>query len=280
MSLIEKENRNQISKPPEESINVWRLDDIEGIELRSGSAVKAPYPKHWHEEYQFCFIQEGGGELIYRGKYHNTPKISLFVVHPGEVHANRSATGCSFRSVYVHPKVIENTLADSADKKRTLPFFPDPMVFDKEIIADYLKFHLALENSETTLESETVLLEMLTKLINRYAQEKTDSETFGNEHRAVKKIRDYIIDHFDQKISLQKLSKLVNLSQFHLNRVFSREVGMPPHAFQNQVRITRAKQLIKNGVPLSEVAVETGFADQSHFHRHFKKLMLITPGEY
>ena len=96
-----------------EKIDVWRLDDVEGIEFRSGVGVKEPYPKHWHEEYQFCFIEEGGGELTYRGISHNTPQISLFIVHPGEVHSNSTDIGCSFRSIYVQPEVIKKTLSNS-----------------------------------------------------------------------------------------------------------------------------------------------------------------------
>lgn len=280
MSSTILENKSSQNSRKKENISVWRLDDVKGIELRSGVAVTEPYPKHWHEEYQFCFIQDGGGELFYRGVNHDTPKISLFIVHPGEVHSNQSDIGCSFRSIYVQPEIIQNILSNSDDDKQSLPFFPNPMVFDKEIIDDYLILHLSLENSNTTLERESAMLEMLTKLVNRYAQKKTNLELFGKEHKAVKKVRDYIIENYDQNISLKTLSKLVNLSQFHLNRVFSEEIGMPPHAFQTQVRISNAKRLIKQGFSLSNVAVTTGFADQSHFNRNFKKLMKITPGEY
>lgn len=263
-----------------EKIDVWRLENFAGIEFRSGVAVKEPYPKHWHEEYQFCFIEKGGGELTYRGASHNTPKMSLFIVHPGEVHSNSTETKCSFRSIYVQPEVIKNTLADSNNSDKTLPFFPNPMIFDEEIIGAYLEFHQAMESSDTTLESEATMLEMLTKLVNRYAQEKMKIKQFGKEHKAVRQVQDYIVANFDKNLSLKKLSKLVNLSQFHLNRVFSEEVGMPPHAFQTQVRIAKAKELIRSGFSLSEVALATGFADQSHFNRHFKRLMKITPGEY
>jgi AraC-like DNA-binding protein len=65
-----------------------------------------------------------------------------------------------------------------------------------------------------------------------------------------------------------------------LTRVFAREVGMPPHSFQTQVRVARAKRLIRAGQSLAGVAAATGFADQSHFIRQFKRLMKITPGEY
>jgi AraC-like DNA-binding protein len=57
-------------------------------------------------------------------------------------------------------------------------------------------------------------------------------------------------------------------------------MGMPPHAFQTQLRITRAKEMLRRGWPISRVALEAGFADQSHLTRHFKRLLQVTPGQY
>lgn len=264
----------------DERINVWRLADVDGIELRSGLAVTEPYPRHWHEEYQFCFIQAGGGRLNYRGISHETPRTSLFIVHPGEVHSNQTDTNCSFRSLYIEPDLIAQIASDIAGAKQTLPFFSETLIFDEEIIDDYLLLHLAEETSATTLERESVILEMVTKLISRYARNSCNPKKSGREHHTVKKVREYILAHFERNISLGELSGVANLSQYHLNRVFRKEVGMPPHAFQTQVRVANAKKLIRTGLPLSEVAQATGFADQSHFHRHFKRLMKITPGKY
>lgn len=263
-----------------ERIDVWRLDDLAGVELRSGVAVTEPYPRHWHEEYQFCLIQTGGGELHYRGARHDTPSTSLFIVHPGEVHSNHTEIGCSFRSIYVEPELIRGVVSDVAGFKQNLPFFPNPLIYDKEIIAGYLSLHLSRKNDATTLERESAVIEMLTKLFTRYAQEKPRLKLPGKEHKAVKKAREYITEYQDQNISLKELARLSNLSPFHLTRVFTKEVGMPPHAFQTQARVATAKNLIRGGFPLSEIAAMTGFADQSHFIRHFKRLLKITPGEY
>jgi AraC-like DNA-binding protein len=242
--------------------------------------VTEPYPRHWHEEYQFCFIQAGGGELFYRGIHHNTPATSLFIVHPGEVHANETEVGCSFRSIYVDPELILSMVSTIRDREQGLPFFSDPMIFDEEVIDLYLSLHVSPETSSTASERELVILEMLSRLVARYAQKRIELRPPGNEHRAVRTAREYIAAHHDRNISLGDLARLVNLSPFHLNRVFTKEIGMPPHAFHTQVRVAAAKKLIQNGQPLASVAATTGFADQSHFIRHFKRLMKITPGEY
>ena len=154
------------------------------------------------------------------------------------------------------------------------------MIFDKEVIADCLVLHFSRENSATALARQSAMLEMLIKLITRHANEKPRPTPSRKEHRAVKKVREYIIEHYDRNISLAELTRLANLSAYHLTRVFTKEIGMPPHAFQTQVRIAGAKKLIRDGLPLSFVAARTGFADQSHFIRHFKRLLKITPGEY
>jgi AraC-like DNA-binding protein len=70
------------------------------------------------------------------------------------------------------------------------------------------------------------------------------------------------------------------LSPFHLNRVFSKEFGLPPHAFLTQVRVARAKALLKQGTSITQTALEVGFSDQSHFTRHFRRLVSVTPGHY
>jgi len=263
-----------------EQINVWRPADLAGVEVRSGIAVTEPYPRHWHEEYQFCFIQAGGGELFYRGIHHDTPPTSLFVVYPGEVHANQTATGCSFRSIYVAPELIGAAAFGLDESAQALPFFPDPMVFDPEVTAVYRTLHGALESPAATLERESLMMELFTGLIGRHAQVRPRPAAAGREHGAVGRVREYLVENYARNVTLGELARVANLSPFHLTRVFAREVGMPPHAFQTQVRVARAKRLIRGGLSLAGVAAATGFADQSHFIRQFKRLMKITPGEY
>src|SRR5258707_14186279 len=95
------------SKQIRELIEVWRPSDLQ-IELRRGYGVATPVPRHWHEEYQFCFIQSGPGEINYRGSNLPTPPTSLFMVHPGEVHSNRpyEAVGCSYRTLFIDAELM------------------------------------------------------------------------------------------------------------------------------------------------------------------------------
>jgi AraC-like DNA-binding protein len=154
------------------------------------------------------------------------------------------------------------------------------MIFDPEICADYLSLYNALANNESPLQTEAIMFTLLAKLVRRYAEDPPDLRSRRIEHVAIKKVREYILENHVHKIRLKELARHADVSPFHLNRAFTHQIGMPPHAFQIQVRIANAKKLLRNGLPPARVASMTGFADQSHFIRHFKRLTKITPGEY
>ncbi len=92
--------------------------------------------------------------------------------------------------------------------------------------------------------------------------------------------REYLEDNFAENVPLAALAKVVNLSPFHLARVFGKEVGIPLHAYQAQARVRHARDLLLRGWPVARVAQQTGFADQSHLARHFKRLVGVPPGSY
>jgi AraC-like DNA-binding protein len=265
-----------------ETIEVWRPDDFSELELRRGYAVARPVPRHWHEEYQFCLIQSGAGELIYRGQSLQTPPASLFIVHPGEVHANRAfgTVGCSYRTIFLDVELMRRMTADIFEKEKGLPFFTTAVVDDGEIIRRYLNLHLAFEQSASGLERHTLLLDFLAKLISRFAEKRSLPLAAGLECRAITRACEYLAEHYSENVSLETLACIANLSPFHFNRVFSEQLGLPPHAFQTQLRVLNAQKLLRQGYSISSVAAQTGFADQSHFTRQFKRLTVLTPGQF
>jgi AraC-like DNA-binding protein len=98
--------------------------------------------------------------------------------------------------------------------------------------------------------------------------------------RAIERARHYLRENFNELVSLDELAALTKLSRFHLVRAFALHTGIPPHAYQLKLRIERACVLLRAGVTAAEVATQVGFADQSHFTRHFKRIRRITPGRY
>ena len=83
-----------------------------------------------------------------------------------------------------------------------------------------------------------------------------------------------------ENVSLDTLAHEAGIGPFHLCRVFRRDIGLSPHAYQVHVRMRLAKSLLMEGMPISHVAAESGFADQAHLTRHFKRMFGVTPGRY
>lgn len=269
------------SAPQNEIIKAWRPTDLSGLELRRGIAVKTPVPRHWHDEYQFCLVEAGGGELRYRGRDLLNPPQSLFIIQPGEVHSNWAFEfGCTYRMNFMDADLVRRAAAEVIGKDFGLPFFPDTVILDRQLINKFVALQSSLENPSSTMEREALLADFLSDLILRFSENRNTPHSCGTEQTLVKRACDYINAHYDDNVSLEQLARQVNLSAFHFNRVFSKELGMPPHEFQIQVRIARAKVLLRDGWPIQQVACETGFADQSHFTRHFKRLVIVTPGHY
>jgi AraC-like DNA-binding protein len=264
-------------------IEVWHPADLPQLELRRGFGVARPVPRHWHEEYQFCLIQSGPSELEYRGTNYPTPPASLFMVHPGEVHSNRAheSSGCSYRTLFVDAELMRSAASEVFGRESsTLPFLPTAVTSDMEIVRKYLNLHFAMEQSSSSLEREGLLTDLLSTLIIRFGENRPAPRSLGLERRAVKLACSYLIEHYAESITLTDLARIASLSPFHFSRVFSESFGMPPHAFQTQLRVSRAKALLRLGRSISEVACETGFADQSHLNRHFKRLVEPSPGRY
>lgn len=95
------------------------------------------------------------------------------------------------------------------------------------------------------------------------------------------KLTTYVEDHLEQQITLAELAMVTGVSRFHFARLFRQSTGMSAMAFVEQSRIRRAQTLISESrLPLAEVALMAGFADQSHFTRRFSRHVGCTPGAY
>lgn len=94
---------------------------------------------------------------------------------------------------------------------------------------------------------------------------------------ALNRIKEYIIAHLDEPIEIGALAQIAGRSPFHFCRVFSRSVGMSPHRYIVHQRLQRAVELVREGRSgLAEIAVSTGFADQSHLSRWVRRAYGIT----
>jgi len=99
--------------------------------------------------------------------------------------------------------------------------------------------------------------------------------------RALRRVREHVVAHIEENISIQTLASIVGLSRFHFTRAFKQSEGVTPHQFLLQCRVKRVQELLTaTELPLSQIALAAGFSDQSHCSRRFRELVGITPSRY
>jgi transcriptional regulator of acetoin/glycerol metabolism len=97
----------------------------------------------------------------------------------------------------------------------------------------------------------------------------------------LRRICEHIESHLESNISLEMLATDAGLSLYHFARAFRQSVGISPHRYVMQQRVKKAQQMLtQTDLPLANIAVVAGFADQSHFSRQFRRLVGTTPGGY
>jgi AraC-like DNA-binding protein len=111
-------------------------------------------------------------------------------------------------------------------------------------------------------------------------QLKKEISKSGPTSALVRQVRQYLDANFEHPFSIATLADSLGLSSSHLQHRFSQEMGEPPMAYLIRLRVEKAKQLLRRGLPIKQVAGETGFYDSSHLARHFKRLVGQTPAKY
>ncbi|MDO8543694.1 MAG: AraC family transcriptional regulator [Opitutaceae bacterium] len=265
------------SPAPVEKI-VWsQPPDMLDIDVISGRNSD----RHWrvyHQTYTICSIIEHGGltEWSYRGKEYTSYRKQLTLMEPGEIHQTSKHTAqIDFHVLQIAPSLMEQLTQDSV--YRGLPHFKTGQASRPSLFHAFAQFHLALAVCAPLLERQSRLADCVRALLVDCAERELRAEPTPP-RSALRRARDYLHEHYAEKIALQNVADIAGLSQFHFLRAFSREFGLPPHAYQNSLRVEKTRLLLKAGVPVQ--AIEAGFADQSHLIRHFKRMIGVTPGEY
>jgi transcriptional regulator of acetoin/glycerol metabolism len=103
----------------------------------------------------------------------------------------------------------------------------------------------------------------------------------GLSPRTLQRVREYIDSHLQENIRLEALAAAAGLSMFHFARAFRQSEGLTPHSFLIQQRVERAEELLtRTDLPLSQIALATGFSDQSHLARHFRRRFGVAPSTF
>ncbi len=261
--------------------NFWHNTQLD-IGFLHAYYVEHAYPRHSHDYYVISLIERGRQSFTHNGTKYLTPAGGVILINPDEVHTGEAAdeNGFELLSLYPTTALMETAASELTGRHGALPFFKEVRVDHPWTKNSILSLHKVILQGASPLESESRILLTLTQLIKRYAERGPMERPVGKEKKAIEQACQYMEEYFAEGITLNELAEQVALSPYYFLRVFRAEVGMPPYAYLESVRIRYAQQLIKAGKPLAEVALEVGFSSQSHMTRLFKKIIGTTPGQY
>jgi AraC-like DNA-binding protein len=262
------------------AVKLWQLKDI-------GEVIRGPVPESAPRK--VCdglvlgLLETGTVKALYRRGNHILRRGTLILAQSDEPVAF-APSDCTSRATRIclrcPREVVQRVANEVAGRTSAEPFFPNFVTPDQQLAALFQAFQQTLESPAALLERSSRFHDVLACIISRHASPSQTSRNIKRERPAVRRVRQYLHENYADNFTLDELARLVGLSGFHLNRVFRMEVGLPPHAYQTQVRVANAKLLLAKGWSIDQAAMAAGFFDQSHFTNKFRRLLGYTPGVY
>jgi AraC-like DNA-binding protein len=295
---------------PEPSWAVWaRVSPAPGqvLDLLHARMVE-PFAPHVHDGFSIGVCLEGLEMIRYRGRRHYAAPGSVVILPPGEAHTGGPSGGANFVYRVMYPSV--ELLADGSARP---PRFPEPVVTDPALATELRRAHAALSRAAREsgpwpaepagpglmgtgpagtelagaelagaepLETESRLCWLFGELVRRHAASAGPTDVLPGTGLVARQVMDRLADQLTGPPTLADLAADAGLSRYQLLRSFRAEVGMPPYAWLAQHRVARARVLLEHGHRPAEAAMLTGFADQAHLTRWFRRVVGITPGAY
>jgi AraC-like DNA-binding protein len=259
----------------------WRSERHLELECLSATFRSHKFPPHTHESYVVGAIVSGHHAYTIKGSLVRAEANDLCFINPGEVHDTvLQQGGYSYRVVYPQMSFLRAVIEEATGRPAAAPQFNGPVIHDPGLAQRFLAAHAELESDQDPLGADEALTSVLFAMMDRYAGGVRGIVTAGDEPLAVRRAKDFLMAHLDDKIDLAALAQAAGLSPFHLIRVFCKTTGLTPHNWLLDRRVHLACKLLRTGMSGTAVAAQCGFADQSHLNRVFKSRLGITPGRF
>ena len=264
-----------------ESIGYRHSACLPGVEILDAEHA----PRTWevyNTSFALALSESWSGGLSLEGRTTNVAPGEVILTAPGDVHvaAPNDARPGTLRILMLTNDALRAMLSEvgwhAAPTWRQAVVAPSPA-----LRSALVKTFRTLSPGHTPMQQQSRLLEVVSTLVPQLVGSThlrlPDTSAM---HRAAERIRESILGERDDLLDLDSLARTTGLSRFQVVRAFKRRFGVPPHAYQILVRVYRGRELLRQGMSGADVAAACGFTDQSHFIRHFRRVLGVTPTTY
>ena len=250
------------------------------VEAYSFMGIMQKFPNHFHDYYVIGFIESGERSLSCKNREYIVEPGDLLLFNPRDNHTCEQTDGktLDYRCINVPPETMCKAAFEITGKEY-LPSFSPTVVFRSDQVPLLRELHKIIMEEERDFRKEEIFFFLLEQLIEEHSEKETERPC-PEESREIGIICSHLERNYMKNITLDELSELTGLSKYYLLRSFTKQKGISPYRYLETIRIDRAKKLLEKGLLPIEAALQTGFADQSHFSNFFKKFIGLTPKQY
>lgn len=261
----------------EKKIVIYDYDlDVEVYWLEE---ITRPFPTHFHEYYVIGYMEAGERTMLRQEVHKDVQRNDIILFNPQETHGcmQKGDTAMNYRSLNISKKrMLELTKEITGSSE--LPGFTQTIVQADEIVEDLRALHEMIMNKCDKFEKEEALYLVMAAILQSYTQ--PFDECIPECRKEIEEACAFMDTYFTESISLDQIANVAGLSKSTLLRAFTKSKGLTPYRYLETIRIEEAKKLLEQGSPPIEVAMRTGFSDQSHFSHYFNQFIGVSPGVY
>lgn len=261
-------------------IRTLYLDPDLNIEAYHFKGIMQKFPSHFHEYYVIGFIEEGQRSLVCKGEQYIINPGDLLLFNPYDPHSCEQIDGkaLDYRCINIMPEVMKKMMKEITGKE-AIPYFNENVLVQSDLVGSLNEVYADIIQRVSGLQKEELLLYLIEELLQKSSNNfiiRQDIETSAE----FKKVCTYLEKNYPHTITLNDLSEVSGRSKYHLLRTFTHEKGISPNRYLETIRINHAKKFLEQGIKPLEVTLLTGFSDQSHLTKAFKRQVGLTPKQY
>lgn len=253
-------------------------------------------PWHWHEEVELVYVQSGALKVMTVNKEYTIHEGQAFFMNTGVLTSKQDAAAPGQRTVeyahLFHPMLIAGHFHSVFENKYIKPIlrnrYLEILVITKETPSG--KKLIDLLHQITTLNREAnaeflirnaLSLAWMALLEEIRLQSANAPKNIDAVQQRIHYMIGYIQQHYNEKIMLADVAAFASISEREALRCFKNQLGQSPMDYLLEYRLIMARKLLKEtSLPITDIAMQTGFSESGYFSRQFKKKYEITPKEY
>lgn len=263
------------------TINFITLKLIEDVQIVVGKSVVNSFPMHVHKKFCIGFIEKGNALFVHNKETVQLSNGCIYLLNPDEAHQIKPADPVGFSHiVFCFGFSFIRTYFSEILNQITDFRFNISLVRNDKVSKGLIEFKRLLLSVKLDLDLDYQIMEIFSDLYPYCSFIQSNNINEKKQSENILKVCTYVKANCQKNISLHELAVYAGLSKFHFSRVFKNEVGISPYDYLIQSRLKLARDMLLNGQPLAEVALELGFTDQSHFSRFFRRNTGVPPAQF